>query len=52
MTLQVAIGVVSFERAKVTRHCIEAIAACTPADRYRLYLVDNGSRSADVVQLL
>ena len=52
MTLQVAIGVVSFERAKVTRHCIESIAACTPADRYRLYLVDNGSRSADVVQLL
>jgi GT2 family glycosyltransferase len=52
MTLQVAIGVVSYERAEVTRRCIESIASCTPAGRYHLYLVDNGSHSADAEKLL
>ena len=35
-----------FNRADLTRRCIEALAANTPAGRYELVLVDNGSRDS------
>jgi GT2 family glycosyltransferase len=49
---KIAIGIVSYERADLTRRCIASVKACTPEGSYRIFLIDNGSRSAEAVAFL
>jgi GT2 family glycosyltransferase len=47
-----AIGIVSYERADLTRRCVDSVRACTPEGTYRIFLVDNASRSAEAIAYL